>query len=772
MSAFFHVLRLRLGAALLLSHLLCSMTVNADTQVDNWLKVDVGNPAIPGSLQIEEGKLTLTSGGGDIWNSQDQFFFVNTQISGDASLTVRVNSIFHSHPWAKAALMFRESLAAGAKNVALDFSAHQRVAYQWRPITDQRSYYWARHLDTSSAWLRLVREGNTFTGYYSLDGETWQTAISKTLLDMPHTLYLGLAASSHDESAATQAEFEHLELKQTFNTRAKVYLMAGQSNMQGHGSIGDLEHTSGADLTGQRDDVFIKTTISNTQSLSGLKPGFGANSRTYGPELKFGNLMGEVLAEKVYLFKGAQGGTTLDNPDHWRPQSHGGNENNLYARLISGFKDFLATDLAGEEYEVAGFIWFQGYNDTFGTEHQYETHLRNLISAVRTDLALPKLPVVITQINDNRGAAGDIVMAAQANIADEDALASLVYTADQRPYYHYGNDSYVVIGKRMAQAALESLNYGAARDDEYTLAMGQPLSVTSHMGVLANDVADLAELVTDVRHGNLIFNSDGSFVYTPDPSFKGQDGFSYQVKRNGRVSNQAQVRLWVREPADDLVMHFDFEGADVNDIRDSASGIQAIVERPGISLGHAGVEGNGAYFDGSTVLHYMVQYPEYPFLNLWADNSFSFSAWVKPDVGISGEQILISNKYFYNRGSGFAITTNSNGKGIRAYISSYDHVNHQTQTLQLSGGDTQLDDGQWHKVAAEFDAVQGKVRLYLDQQLVAEASASHLVGEINKYECAIGDGAYGGDGSSSAFKGYMDEVKWFNGANVNQGEKQ
>ena len=99
-------------------------------------------------------------------------------------------------------------------------------------------------------------------------------------------------------------------------------------------------------------------------------------------------------------------------------------------------------------------------------------------------------------------------------------------------------------------------------------------------------------------------------------------------------------------------------------------------------------------------------------------------------------------------------------------------MNHQTQILQLSGGDTQLDDGQWHKVAAEFDAVQGKVRLYLDQQLVGEASASHLVGEINKYECAIGDGAYGGDGSSSAFKGYMDEVKWFNGAHVNQGEKQ
>jgi hypothetical protein len=61
--------------------------------------------------------------------------------------------------------------------------------------------------------------------------------------------------------------------------------------------------------------------------------------------------------------------------------------------------DFPAYDGGG--YELAGFVWYQGWND--GCEPktalpQYETNLVNLIKDVRRELAVPNLPVVIGEL--------------------------------------------------------------------------------------------------------------------------------------------------------------------------------------------------------------------------------------------------------------------------------------------------------------------------------------------------------------------------------------
>ncbi|MFN8219808.1 MAG: Ig-like domain-containing protein [Fimbriimonadales bacterium] len=88
-----------------------------------------------------------------------------------------------------------------------------------------------------------------------------------------------------------------------------------------------------------------------------------------------------------------------------------------------------------------------------------------------------------------------------------------------------------------------------AVDDPYSTNMNTPLHVAA-AGVLANDTdidggALSAVLVTDVAHGTLTLNSDGSFDYTPAPNFHGDDTFTYKANDGTADSNVATVTITV-----------------------------------------------------------------------------------------------------------------------------------------------------------------------------------------------------------------------------------
>ena len=543
-----------------------------------------------------------------------------------------------------------------------------------------------------------------------------------------------------------------------------VFLMAGQSNMVGHGSNSSLEEIDPS-LNAARNDVYIKNIIEGSKNLDFLKPGYGGRSSSFGVELKFGHVLGNVIDEDIYLFKASKGGSTLDNVDHWRPLNHGGNDNNLYDQMIQGFDNFQQNELADVDYEIAGFIWFQGYNDTFGTEGLYEGHLRNLLSSVRNDLNKPDLPVIIVQLNDVRGAAGDIVMQAHATVANEDDRNSLVISGDQRPYYHYGAHSYVVIGDRIAQAVLPHLTIPSATEDEYTASPNETLNVNENNGVLKNDTGFnlSAAIIKSVAHGSLSFHSNGSFEYTPDSNFSGQDSFTYQLADNAKNSNTVSVQLWVRDNSNPLVLHYTFDNDtlnhDKNSSLDNASGINAVIAKEGVTFGHGGRNGQSAYFDGQGVIHYLTTYPIVDFLSFSSDEDFSFSLWVKPEGDPSQEQILISNKYYYDRNGGFALTTGGSDKSIKGFVGTHDHQTHKNTKVNFSAGQENIHDGGWHHIAMTVAFSTGTMTLYIDGNNVGETNIGTLKGDINKYESAIGDGSGGGEGNSHAFTGYMDDVK-------------
>lgn len=73
-----------------------------------------------------------------------------------------------------------------------------------------------------------------------------------------------------------------------------------------------------------------------------------------------------------------------------------------------------------------------------------------------------------------------------------------------------------------------------ANDDSYATGVDTALIITADLGVLANDFDAegdpfTATLIGDVANGTLALNADGSFTYTPDAGFTGQDSFTYAL---------------------------------------------------------------------------------------------------------------------------------------------------------------------------------------------------------------------------------------------------
>jgi hypothetical protein len=92
------------------------------------------------------------------------------------------------------------------------------------------------------------------------------------------------------------------------------------------------------------------------------------------------------------------------------------------------------------------------------------------------------------------------------------------------------------------------------------------LEVPAASGVLANDI-DVdhdpltALLVTEVAHGALTLNANGSFAYTPAAGFFGPDGFTYKANDGAVDSNTVAVSILVM-PGPTIELIVGTEGAD------------------------------------------------------------------------------------------------------------------------------------------------------------------------------------------------------------------
>jgi hypothetical protein len=291
----------------------------------------------------------------------------------------------------------------------------------------------------------------------------------------------------------------------------KVFILAGQSNMEGQ-AVADLEgkNYNGGKGTlnalfrdpakaalvkhlktgnGQwavRADVWVRYQREKQPLLAGpLTVGFSVygDKHHFGPELQFGHVVGDHFENQVLLIKTAWGGKSLYKD--FRPPSSGGEVGPYYTRMIADVRmalDNLKTDFPGykgQGYELAGFVWYHGWNDGVDPKNavpEYEQNLVNLIADVRKEFKSPTLPVVIGELTGpwvHAPGAWATLRKAQAAAAARPKFAGnvifvathdFVRPANESPnpghgHHEFGNaETYFLVGDALAKGMIKLLD--------------------------------------------------------------------------------------------------------------------------------------------------------------------------------------------------------------------------------------------------------------------------------------------------------------------------
>lgn len=172
-----------------------------------------------------------------------------------------------------------------------------------------------------------------------------------------------------------------------------VYLLAGQSNMDGRASTSSLP-ISPVNLQTPQTDVLYYNGYSGSNGYTGgawtsLRPG----ASQFGPEITFGRTMADDHpADAIALIKYAHGGTSL--AVNWKPgpTGVGGADYLGFRSTVTGALSLLNT--SGDTYHISGMLWLQGESDTGSNATNYGANLTSFIADMRSNYGA-NLPFII-----------------------------------------------------------------------------------------------------------------------------------------------------------------------------------------------------------------------------------------------------------------------------------------------------------------------------------------------------------------------------------------
>jgi len=216
--------------SVLTSNLLVAHFTSANSP---WLCEDIGAVGASGNAlegaSIFSNRVCIVRGGGSgIRGTNDGFHFLYQPCAEQSQITVQLLSQEAVDAAARAGVTIRESTAASARSVLLTAGPTGELVLQSRSIEGTSSHTNEVVSLTSSCWLRLIRNGDVFTGYYSTDNITWAWLNSVTIPGFNPHAYVGLIATesnpapwSVDSTNCDIAIFKNLVLEGSVDSSAR-----------------------------------------------------------------------------------------------------------------------------------------------------------------------------------------------------------------------------------------------------------------------------------------------------------------------------------------------------------------------------------------------------------------------------------------------------------------------------------------------------------------------------------------------------------------------
>ena len=171
-----------------------------------WQTVDIGAVGVAGSASAANGVYSLR-GAGSVSGTADSFRFVYQTLSADGEIKAQLTSLPTSGTSGSFGVMIRETLTVGSRYAYVGLSQDLKFRWQRRSSTSgSTSSTTSTQSTLPNTWVRLVRAGNTITGYKSTDGKTWAKVSSRSIA-MAANIYIGYVVASGSPTNATTVTF-------------------------------------------------------------------------------------------------------------------------------------------------------------------------------------------------------------------------------------------------------------------------------------------------------------------------------------------------------------------------------------------------------------------------------------------------------------------------------------------------------------------------------------------------------------------------------------
>ena len=233
----------------------------------------------------------------------------------------------------------------------------------------------------------------------------------------------------------------------------KVFLLAGQSNMDGCGVGEELPEK----YRTPPENVMLWDNKLETWVKLGETSFSKARKYQFGPEMEFSHRISKAFPEhEIRIIKTSGGGTKLFN--QWIP------EGGMYKRFLLNIGNALENlNSSNQEFEVCGMLWMQGESDSETVEMAtaYEENLKIFFAAIRKEMHKPDLPIVMGRISSSLLKETPwvfdqtpIVQKAQEAVAAGDPNVFIINTDKLSTLWdntHFDTKAQLKLGKQMAR---------------------------------------------------------------------------------------------------------------------------------------------------------------------------------------------------------------------------------------------------------------------------------------------------------------------------------
>ena len=349
---------------------------------------------------------------------------------------------------------------------------------------------------------------NAYTGLVTVDRGDRELTFDQRVLSASDIEYLKeegpkLAATSSGRSGGTTVSGSIPdELPDPENEPAnmrkpvQVFILMGQSNMLGFGKVNQLKDIAADQYPYLVDDAGnwnvrkdVRNVFFNNGSLSHNEWMAADNRNKFGPEIGIGNYLGHVMDAPVLILKSCVGnralgwdllppsadGTGAKGQSYQGDSEYGdrkvkSDRDGWYAGLQYDLDVGVAQDAleelstyypGAEEYEVAGFFWWQGCSEGKGSVENYDKNLAYLFSDLKKDFNAPNAKFVCATLGEHDKDA--TLSQKMFNFAEGNEDAEVFYSkpvSTGGSCGHYGGnaETYMNVGEGMGKVMVELLS--------------------------------------------------------------------------------------------------------------------------------------------------------------------------------------------------------------------------------------------------------------------------------------------------------------------------